>query len=159
MTMKLPWLALALAIATTPAFAAPYIYPSKGQSPERQAKDQGECHVWATQQTGFDPANPPPPPAASQQPVTQGGVVKGGARGAAMGAVGGAIAGDAGKGAAAGAAMGAMAGGMRRADAYRAQAAQQKQVQGQYQQQMAAAQSSYNRAFTACMEGRGYTVN
>ena len=39
-------------------------YPSKGQSPQQQTKDEGECFTWAKQQTGIDPmataATPPP---------------------------------------------------------------------------------------------------
>jgi hypothetical protein len=45
----------------------PVIYPAKGQSSEQQLKDKGECHVWAVQQSGFDPAKTQPsasPPAA-----------------------------------------------------------------------------------------------
>ena len=115
--------------------AAQFVYPAQGQSPEQQQRDQGECHSWAVNQTGFNPAT-------AGQPQG-GGVVRGGARGAATGAVIGAIAGDAGKGAAAGAAGGALIGGMRRRDAER--------------QQQAAA-NAYQQAFAACMQGRGYTV-
>ncbi len=118
-----------------------YVYPAKGQSPEQQQRDQGECSGWAMQQSGANPAAVPPPPGP------QGQVVRGGARGAAVGAVGGAIAGDAGKGAAIGAATGALVGGMKRADQRRA--ADQAQSQ---------ASAAYNRAFSACLEGRGYTV-
>lgn len=32
-----------------------YIYPGKGQSAERQASDEYECHRWAATQSGFDP--------------------------------------------------------------------------------------------------------
>lgn len=32
-----------------------YVYPRQGQSSERQAKDEYECHRWAVDQTGFDP--------------------------------------------------------------------------------------------------------
>ena len=35
-----------------------FIYPERGQSPEQQQRDRGECHVWAVQQSGFDPAAP-----------------------------------------------------------------------------------------------------
>lgn len=69
------------------------------------------------------------------------------ARGAAVGAVGGAIGGNAGKGAAIGAATGALVGGMRRRDERRAAEASQAQ-----------ASDAYNRAYAACLEGRGYTV-
>ena len=147
------------------------IYPSQGQTPEQQNKDQYECHTWATQNSGFDPMNATayaptasaPPPPSSQAP--QGGVLRGGARGAAVGAVGGAIAGDAGKGAAIGAATGALLGGMRRNSQRRQQQAeqqayqqQQAQAQAQYQTNVAAGQHEYNRAMSACLQGRGYTV-
>ena len=135
------------------------IYPAKGQSQEQLDKDKFECYSWAKQQTGFDPMQQPqstqPPP---QQQAPQGGVVRGGARGAAVGVVGGAIAGNAGRGAAIGAATGAMVGGMRRRDQQR----QQQQAEQQWAQQQAATyqknRDGYNRAYGACLEGRGYSV-
>ena len=155
-----PFLTVTYFFAGAAMAADLYVYPQKGQSPEQQQKDQYECYAWAKQQTGFDPMAPPqatsPPP---QQQAPQGGLVRGGARGAAVGAVGGAIGGDAGKGAAIGAATGALIGGMRRRDQRR----QQAQAQANWENQQAAAyqqrRSEYNRAFGACMGGRGYTVN
>ena len=110
------WIALVLitglttALTITPAHSqGMVIYPAKGQTPEQQNKDKGECHVWAVQQSGFDPAQAQAPTAP---PPAQGGErARGAARGAAAGAAVGAIAGDAGKGAAAGAAAGTVAGG------------------------------------------------
>lgn len=32
------------------------IYPAKGQSQQQLNKDRYDCHVWATNQTGFDPS-------------------------------------------------------------------------------------------------------
>jgi hypothetical protein len=152
----LGWSALAL--------AQPYVYPERGQSPQQQQKDRGECHVWAVQQTGFDPANPrvatgpPPAPPTSTAPLGGPSPLRGAARGAAIGSVGGAIAGDAGKGAAIGAATGALFGGLRRADETRQY--EQQQAAHQQQQQAAVAQGNdaYNRALAACLAGRGYTV-
>ena len=153
------------------ATAQPYIYPDRGQSPQQQESDKGQCYGWAVQQTGFDPANPrvaqaPPPPMYQGQPqAPQGGMFRGAAGGAALGAVGGAIGGDAGKGAAIGAGVGALFGGMRRMRYMEEQ--QQMQQQQQQQQQMYMAQqqnamaqgrANYERAFGACMAGRGYTV-
>jgi hypothetical protein len=34
------------------------VYPSNNQSADQIAKDEGECHAWARQNTGVDPANP-----------------------------------------------------------------------------------------------------
>ncbi len=96
------------------------VYPTKGQSQEKQDQDRYECHTWAVKQTGFDPSNPQAATshAAGPQPYqpSQPHVLKGAGRGAALGAVGGAITGNAGKGAAAGAAMGGLAGGFKRRD-------------------------------------------
>ena len=137
----------------------PIIYPNKGQTAEQLEQDKFQCYTWAKGQTGFDPMQVPTASSAPpQQQAQQGGVVRGGARGAAVGAVGGAIGGDAGKGAAVGAATGAMVGGMRRRDQRRQQQQQQQQWAEQEAQQYAQARSQYDRAFAACLEGRGYTV-
>ena len=152
-----------LVVAGLPALAAgaPFVYPERGQSQQQQQQDRGQCYAWASQQTGFDPATarvnaPPPPP--NQQVVGSGAMAGGAMRGAALGAVGGAIGGDAGKGAAIGAATGALLGGMRRRQEIQyEQNAYQNQV-AQQQGAIAQAQANYDRAFAACMAGRGYTV-
>jgi hypothetical protein len=138
-----------------------FVFPAQGQSNQQMQQDQAACQVWATQQTGFNPnqasSTMPPPPPSTGGPF--GGVVRGGATGAAMGAVGGAITGNAGRGAAAGAATGALLGGITRADQNRRDA----EATRQWAQQQAAAQSAerdrFNRAFRACLEGKGYSVN
>jgi hypothetical protein len=132
------------------------IYPAKGQSQQQQEKDKYECYTWAKGQTGFDPMQAGSTPQAPPPPQGPGGErVKGAARGAAVGAVVGEIAhDDAGKGAAAGAAGGAMIGGMKKRDKQKATA----QAQQQQGAAVASKQGEYNRAFGACMEGRGYTV-
>jgi YMGG-like Gly-zipper len=93
-------------LAAAPALAQQYYYPTKGQSPDQQSRDQQECSGWAMQQSGYNPAQAGAPPPS-------GGMVRGAAGGAALGAVGGAIGGDAGQGAAIGAATGALFGGVR----------------------------------------------
>jgi len=131
----------------------PIAYPAKGQSAAQEDKDTGACQVWAKKKTGVDPvavaqqpSAPPPGPA-----VGGGERVQGAARGAAGGAVVGAIGGNAGKGAATGAAVGTMVGGHR---ARQNQAAKQQSAEAQKQGKI----HTYNRAFAACMEGRGYTM-
>ena len=157
-----------LTIMTLPALFADLglgqdliVFPAKGQTQEQMEKDKFECYGWAKQQAGFDPMQSQPPaqaaPVQSQGP--QGQRIKGAARGAAVGAVVGEIANDdAGKGAAAGAVGGAMVGGMKTRQSRRAQAQGQQQ---QTQQQDAAydqKRSTYDRAYSACLEGKGYTV-
>jgi hypothetical protein len=141
------------------AVAQPYIYPNQGQPPQQEQLDKGQCYSWAVQQTGFDPVNPQvaaaPPP--SQQPP-QGGMFRGAAGGAALGAVGGAIGGNAGEGAAIGAGVGALFGGMRRARERREEEQAQQAYAAQQQGAMSQGRSNYERAFSACMAGRGYTV-
>ena len=143
---------LAAGALVSAAQAEVFVYPKPGQSQDAFQKDQYECHNWATQQTGFNPAAPPQ--SAAAPPPQQGGAVRGAARGAAVGAVGGAIAGDAGKGAAVGAAAGGLLGGMRRNDRIRQEEAQT----ANYQAQNSQATATFNRAYAACLSGRGYTV-
>src|SRR5215470_7734357 len=118
-----------------------YAYPTKGQSAEQQSRDQQDCSGWASQQAGGSSGG------SQGQPVV-GGMMRGAAGGAAIGAVGGAIGGNAGKGAAIGAATGALFGGIRQHSRNNEQAA--------YQQQ--AANDAWRRAYGACMQGRGYSV-
>ena len=30
-----------------------YVYPARGQSPQQEESDKGQCYGWAVQQTGF----------------------------------------------------------------------------------------------------------
>jgi hypothetical protein len=131
---------------------APIVYPSQGQSMEQQGADEGQCRMFAQQNTGFNPSQGPAYVGSSSQ---GGEMVGGAARGAALGAVGGAIGGNAGKGAAIGAGVGAVGGLMRKNKKKRKQEKKQQRAVNDYNQQLA----TYNRAFGACMSGRGYAVN
>jgi hypothetical protein len=132
-------LTAAVLAGTGPVFAQSkaFVYPANGQSPQQQAQDESQCRAWAQQQAGPSPAAPAPGSHAR-------GTVRGAAGGAAGGAAIGAIAGDAGKGAAIGAVAGGVVG---RRRSKQAAASQQ-----------AAAAGNTERAFGACMQGRGYTV-
>jgi hypothetical protein len=163
---RLRWLAVSVGALWCSAALAQdmMIYPAKGQTPEQQQRDKGECHVWAVNETGFDPATAQAPPptimvqGAPQQPVTGSGArVRGAARGAAVGGVVGAIGDDAGEGAAKGAAAGAMIGGMRRRQENRAAAQPTEQPNPAYQDYIAK-RDGYTRGVKACLSARGYTV-
>jgi hypothetical protein len=131
-----------------------YVFPAKGQSQKQQKKDEFDCYMWALEQSGIDPLNLPKTEAAVESGPT-GEAVKGAAKGALAGAAIGAIAGDAGKGAA----IGATAGGLRGVGR-----GQQKQAQQNQQAQASAAATdqakidSYKKAYSVCIEGKGYTV-
>ena len=49
------------ALATTESAEQLFVYPSDGQSDEQVRRDRYECYVWASQQSGFDPALPEQP--------------------------------------------------------------------------------------------------
>jgi hypothetical protein len=134
------------------AAAQQYVYPAKGQSPDQQKKDEGECQGWAVKQSGFDPSAPPPAAAAPAKPTTATGTTPGaGVRGAAGGAIIGGIAGDAGAGAAAGAVVA-------RSASRRQNKNEQQQASAQQQQAQSTGQAGFAKARAACLEGRGYTV-
>ena len=129
-----------------------FIFPNDGQSEDQQDQDEFQCIRAATRQTGFDPMQTPT--ATTAPPETQGGVGQGAVRGALLGTAVGALTGNTRQGLRTGAVSGGLLGGMRRADSN----AQQDQWA---QEQVAIYQTdrnNWNRAFTACMESRGYTV-
>jgi hypothetical protein len=130
-----------------------FVNPKNNQTPQQQAEDENACYATAQQQTGIDPAAPaaPPPEAAK----ARGGGVKGAARGAAGGAAIGAIADDAGTGAAAGATAGAVRGRRQQRKANK-QAEQQAAQQSQTQQQQKL--DTFRRAFSSCIDAKGYSV-
>jgi hypothetical protein len=137
------------------------IYPSEGQSNEQQMQDQLECYRWATQQTGFDPYEAYDVlvekgyVSAEAAEQTRGGAVRGAARGALVGVAVGAIAGDAGKGAAIGAASGGLAGGMRSRRKRQALEAEMERAIDQFKRDL----ETWDRNYSACMQGRGYGVS
>lgn len=132
-----------------------YVYPAKGQKQQQQKKDEFECYNWAVKQSGIDPLNPPKVEAAPVQEGPTGGGVVGAAKGAAAGVAIGAIAGDAGKGAAIGAVAGGLAG--RRSGKQHQAQANQKAADDVTNKQKEM-KDSFIKGFSACMEGKGYTV-
>ncbi len=176
---------VAIAQTTAPAWSPAksigmFAYPRNQQNSDQQLKDESECYGSAKQNSGVDPQAPAPsaPSAQEQQAAQQqaaqqagndvpkGGTVKGSAKGAAGGAAIGAIAGDAGTGAAIGATVGAVSGRRRQRQA-EAQAKQQAAAQSAQAEQQAQSQATaqhqnqlntFKKAFSACMDARGYSV-
>ena len=106
------------------------VFPAKDQSSGQQSTDEQACYGWAKSKTGIDPAHITAPQPADSQASSGGGER---ARGAARGAAGGAA---------------------KRRAKKDAAAQQEQQAQAAIAQQHA----TYNKAFSACMEGKGYTV-
>jgi hypothetical protein len=148
-----------------------FVYPNKGQSQQQQSQERYECHVWAANQSGFDPtayyaSAPAPMPVGSSgpghYPHRQGmDPIRGAAGGAALGALGSAIGGDAGKGAAIGASVGALAGIISTADRehkrktnYASSYTHHSQRAVEFEQD----RTNYKRAISACLEAKDYTV-
>ena len=152
-----------LILLAGPLFAQdPIIYPAEGQSRDQQERDEFECFRWARDQTGFDPMATPtatsPPPS---QEATRGGAGRGAIAGAATGAIVGGITGGrsgAGRGAVIGGGGGALFGGMRRESQRNQQAQERNQWEREQVANYSRARNEYNRAFAACMSGRGYIV-
>jgi hypothetical protein len=147
-----------------PPLTQVYFYPKEGQTKEQQSRDHYECYNWALQQTGFDPSQSSIPPERRVKVVPMPPPGHDTAILAIAGAVLGAlIAGPrhAGAGALIGAGSGAIAGAM--SDATRQQYAQQMEEAYANRDQALDARyegkaRDFRRAMSACLEGRGYSV-
>lgn len=133
-----------------------YVFPSNDQTKDQQDKDEYDCYKWAVEQSGVDPVAPPKIEAEKVETGPDGGAVRGAAGGAIKGAAIGAIAGDAGKGAAIGATAGGMRGVGRSAGR---QQQKQKQAIADAEAKEKALMDSFKKAFSVCMEGKGYKVS
>jgi hypothetical protein len=126
-----------------------YVYPTKNQSDEQMGRDKEACHDWAVKETGVDPVA-----LAAQPPASAKSGGGGALGGAAMGAARGAVSGDAGAGAMQGVGIGRLVHAMRA----RRQMTEQQEAQAKDHQERQAQLQKYDRAFGACLTGRGYTV-
>jgi len=132
-----------------------YIYPANGQSAEQQDKDKFECYNWAKNDTGFDPMAVPTTSSAPPSGQKKSG---GAVRGALGGAVLGGVLGDSGKSAKRGAVAGGLIGGVRQSSKNTRTAQKRADWEQQESANYANNRNNYNRAYSACLEGRGYTV-
>jgi len=164
-------LAIVVCSMTMEAYAGEfgtYAFPQKGQTPEQQKADEGTCAQWSADQTGLNPAvlkyqqeeaNAGQQKAAATQQASQPTmgrtIAKTAVRGAALGGINNSMDDGAGKGAAMGAAVGL---------AKSRDAKQQQQVAGAVNganaksQKVQADTQTYLRAYSACMEGKGYSI-
>lgn len=147
-------------VAADPVAPRIMIYPAHGQSPQQLDRDRYECHMWAVQQSGFDPSRPGVPPGERVvvEPANPPGT------GTAVGAIAGAILGaaiagprDAGFGAVFGGLTGAAVGSSSDVAAQAQANSEQANLDRHYAQGEAAA-VNYRRAIGACLDARGYTI-
>jgi hypothetical protein len=151
------------------------IYPAKGQTEEQLADDRYECHLYAFEQSGFDPSNPAPPISTAPIRVAVGDNEREGSarRGSIAGAIAGAIIGSRGRhdvgdlieGAAVGSAVGGTVGSAVEAkgesearDTAAAAAGEQADERARQRAALEAARADYQRAMEVCLTGRGYVV-
>jgi len=133
-----------------------YVFPNDGQNAETQNRDESDCYKWAMDQTGYDPMNPPTVTANKVDGSPDGSAIVGSAKGAAAGAAIGSIGGEVGKGAAVGAIVGGIAG---RRQKKRADAGQQQANNAAAAAKSAEMEADYKKAFSTCLQAKGYTVN
>lgn len=140
-----------------------FAYPTKGQSQQQQEQDEFACYKWASQQSGFDPmAAPVTTSPAPQDKSTGPGALGGAAIGAGAGAIGGAILGGkgkAGRGALLGGGLGGILGGLTSQNQHEKNKKKRNKWEREQTTQYQQARGNYNRAYAACMSGRGYSVS
>ena len=141
-----------------------YFYPKAGQTTEQQSRDHYDCYNWAVQQTGFDPGRsaiptdqrvrvvPMPPPGHDTATLAVAGAVLGALIGGPRHALGGALI---------GASSGAIAGAA--SDSARVESARQQEEAYAARDRTRDARLDekafgFRRAMSACLEGRGYSV-
>ena len=134
--------------------------PNRGQTAQQEQFDRGQCCSWAVQQSGFDPANPQVMPPRRRPPGrSAGAALFQGRRRRCARRRRGAIGGNAGEGPRSGRPIGGLFGMMRRAGGLEQQQRQQANYAQQQQWALNRGHANYNRAFSACMASRGYTVS
>jgi hypothetical protein len=145
----------ALVLSASGALAEPVAYPAKGQSSDQQNRDEYDCHQSAQNETGVDPVALADQATGSSKPNSEGKSGLGsGLSGAGIGAMRGAASGDAGEGALHGAGMGRLMAVIRS----RRQMEKQKEEASTKDSEVHAQLEKYDRAYSACLTGRGYTV-
>jgi len=142
-----------------------YFYPRTGQTPEQQDRDRYECFNWAVNQTGFDPSwvslpplqrvtvAPVPAPGHDTALLGVGGAVLGALIGGPRHALGGALIGGA-----TGAMAGAASDSARQESVRQAETAYNARYDQAREAQWAGKAEEFRRAMSACLEGRGYSV-
>jgi len=142
-----------------------YAFPQKGQTAEQQQQDEGFCVQWAQDQTGIDLAvlkYKQQEAAEEQQKAQEASASRAGrpllrtaATGAALGGISNNMDDGAGKGAVAGVTLAAS-----RARTHSLEQKRQGVVDtaNAKEQNVQADSEKYTKAYSACMEGKGYSI-
>ena len=130
-----------------------YVFPKGEKTPAQQLKDDTDCFNSARAQSSYDGKVADSSVAPPREQT--GGAIKGAIGTAAVGTVIGAIAGNAGKGAAIGAGVGLVGGNANQREANRAA---RERAAAEEAQRKGTAVADLKRAFTACMDAKGYSV-
>lgn len=146
------------------ALPKPIIFPKEGQSKVQLKQDKAFCHGWAREETGLDPKSIKSQwellkEKAQEEEGATVGLVKGIFKGAATGAVVGVldknidnkVGGDAAKGAV----LGGILTHEKQKDINRDQEIRQETLQ---LEELEEQYETYMRAFTVCMDAKGYSV-
>jgi len=141
-------------LSASVAAAEPVAYPTKGQSAEKQNRDEYECHEQAQKETGVDPVAVAEQSMASSGSAKGGGGMGSGLSGAGLGAIRGAAEGDAGGGTLHGAGMGRLIAVIRS----RRQMEKQQDAASEKSADARAQLEKYDQAYGACLTKRGYSV-
>lgn len=155
-----------LLLITSTAMAVPgdlYIYPANGQDNASLERDRYECYLWAVGETGFDPSTEEQvrPARLVRVPVKENPYEGATVKGTLTGAIAGVAIGDSHESAAVGAIVGTIAGAIMESEGHR-QAKEDARMDAEESfrrdSQVSARHADYKRAFSACLEGRGYVV-
>lgn len=143
----------------------PFVFPKEGQTKEQLAMDKAYCNSWAEEETGLDAGVIQAKLEMAEEQAVQSGQVEKNVffkdlfKGAAVGAATGALDKNIGNQVGAGAAKGTVVGGVlshektkgqMRDENIRSSDQKVRKLQDDY--------VTYTRAFSACLEAKGYTV-
>lgn len=135
-----------------------FVYPSSDQEPDQQRTDEQECYTWASETTGINPRQPPSSqaPVSAPQEDTAQAAASTAARSAARNVlIANATDNDWEDAAALGLVFGSSRGARnarRRNEQAQSEAVAEQQAASQQEVQQ------FKNAFSACIEGRGYTI-
>jgi hypothetical protein len=143
----------------------PFVFPKEGQTKEQLGMDKAYCNSWAEDETGLDAGAIRAKLEMAEEQAAQSGQIEKNVffkdlfKGAAVGAAGGAIDSNIGNRVGAGAAKGTVVGGVLSHEKTKGQMRDEDiRSSDQRVRKLHDDYATYTRAFSACLEAKGYTV-